>query len=262
MPTAFSASKFWPHGRYAWRHLVLGRARRSIRFCSAGPMPTARRVRRLALHPFVQRGAGAGRVRSNGESIRRAGARSLRHDRGGPSDGLEPAARRPPASPAPSASGPASRSSSSTSRARSCRPASREKFPSAARTSCTAIATIPRRTPTSFRDGYFRTGDQGVLDAQGYLTLTGRLKELINRGGEKISPLEVDAVLLAHPAVAEAVSFAAPGREIRRRGPAASRAQGGCVGRRDPGVLPRSIGRFQSSEGDSHRQGVAANGDG
>jgi acyl-CoA synthetase (AMP-forming)/AMP-acid ligase II len=51
---------------------------------------------------------------------------------------------------------------------------------------------------------------QGFLDAEGYLTLTGRLKELINRGGEKISPLEVDAALLAHPEVAEAVSFAAP----------------------------------------------------
>jgi acyl-CoA synthetase (AMP-forming)/AMP-acid ligase II len=63
---------------------------------------------------------------------------------------------------------------------------------------------------SSFCNGYFRTGDQGVLDEAGYLMLTGRLKELINRGGEKISPLEVDAVLLEHPAVAEAVTFAAP----------------------------------------------------
>jgi acyl-CoA synthetase (AMP-forming)/AMP-acid ligase II len=62
----------------------------------------------------------------------------------------------------------------------------------------------------AFTNGYFRTGDQGFLDADGYLTLTGRIKELINRGGEKISPLEVDAVLLEHPAVAEAVSFAVP----------------------------------------------------
>lgn len=59
-------------------------------------------------------------------------------------------------------------------------------------------------------DGWFRTGDQGKLDDEGYLFLTGRLKELINRGGEKISPLEVDAVLLSHPAVSEAVSFGAP----------------------------------------------------
>jgi acyl-CoA synthetase (AMP-forming)/AMP-acid ligase II len=68
----------------------------------------------------------------------------------------------------------------------------------------------PQANADAFWDGYFRTGDQGVLDENGYLMLTGRLKELINRGGEKISPLEVDAVLLEHPAVAEAVSFAAP----------------------------------------------------
>ena len=62
----------------------------------------------------------------------------------------------------------------------------------------------------SFIDGWFRTGDQGFLDADGYLTLVGRLKELINRGGEKISPREIDEVLLAHPAVAEAVCFGVP----------------------------------------------------
>ncbi|OZB19613.1 MAG: AMP-dependent synthetase [Rhodobacterales bacterium 34-62-10] len=57
---------------------------------------------------------------------------------------------------------------------------------------------------------WFRTGDQGQLDPQGYLTLTGRLKEIINRGGEKVSPLEVDGVLSAHPAVAQVVTFAVP----------------------------------------------------
>ena len=62
----------------------------------------------------------------------------------------------------------------------------------------------------SFTEGWFRTGDLGMLDKDGYLTLSGRLKELINRGGEKIAPLEVDAVLEAHPAVAEAVSFGLP----------------------------------------------------
>lgn len=65
----------------------------------------------------------------------------------------------------------------------------------------------PEANATSFTDGWFRTGDQGVLDADGYLRLTGRLKELINRGGEKISPREIDEVLLAHPSVAEAVCF-------------------------------------------------------
>ena len=58
--------------------------------------------------------------------------------------------------------------------------------------------------------GWFRTGDQGVLDAKGYLTLTGRLKEIINRGGEKISPREVDEVLMDHPSVAQVVTFAMP----------------------------------------------------
>ncbi len=57
---------------------------------------------------------------------------------------------------------------------------------------------------------WFRTGDKGALDAEGYLTLTGRLKEIINRGGEKISPLEVDGVLMDHPAVAQVVTFAIP----------------------------------------------------
>ena len=62
----------------------------------------------------------------------------------------------------------------------------------------------------AFRDGWFRTGDQGVIDQAGYLTITGRLKEIINRGGEKVAPLEVDNVLSDHPAVAQAVSFAMP----------------------------------------------------
>ena len=62
----------------------------------------------------------------------------------------------------------------------------------------------------SFRDGWFRTGDEGRLSADGYLTLTGRIKELINRGGEKISPYEIEAVLLDHPAVREAAAFGMP----------------------------------------------------
>jgi acyl carrier protein len=61
-----------------------------------------------------------------------------------------------------------------------------------------------------FTDGWFRTGDQGYIDEEGYLFLTGRLKELINRGGEKVIPREIDEVLLEHPAVAQAVAFAVP----------------------------------------------------
>ena len=62
----------------------------------------------------------------------------------------------------------------------------------------------------AFTDGWFRTGDQGYLDEEGYLFLTGRLKEIINRGGEKISPQEVDDVLIDHPAIAQVVTFAVP----------------------------------------------------
>ena len=57
---------------------------------------------------------------------------------------------------------------------------------------------------------WFRTGDQGRFDADGYLFITGRLKEMINRGGEKIAPLEVDTVLMDHPAVRQVVTFALP----------------------------------------------------
>jgi acyl-CoA synthetase (AMP-forming)/AMP-acid ligase II len=68
----------------------------------------------------------------------------------------------------------------------------------------------PAANATAFTAGWFRTGDEGRLDEEGYLFLTGRLKEQINRGGEKISPLEIDEALLRHPAVAEAVTFAIP----------------------------------------------------
>lgn len=68
----------------------------------------------------------------------------------------------------------------------------------------------PEANKSAFTNGWFRTGDQGYLDLDGYLFITGRLKEIINRGGEKISPREVDEVLMDHPAVAQAVTFAVP----------------------------------------------------
>ena len=61
---------------------------------------------------------------------------------------------------------------------------------------------------------WFRTGDQGQFDTDGYLSITGRLKEIINRGGEKISPREVDEVLMDHPAVGQAVTFAVPHKQL------------------------------------------------
>jgi len=72
----------------------------------------------------------------------------------------------------------------------------------------------PSANESAFTGGWFRTGDQGALDHEGYLRLTGRLKEIINRGGEKISPREVDEILLDHPAVAQAVTFAIPHEKL------------------------------------------------
>jgi oxalate---CoA ligase len=69
-------------------------------------------------------------------------------------------------------------------------------------------ANNPEANATAFTLGWFRTGDQGYIDDDGYVFLTGRLKEIINRGGEKISPREVDEVLLAHPQVKQALAFA------------------------------------------------------
>jgi acyl-CoA synthetase (AMP-forming)/AMP-acid ligase II len=62
----------------------------------------------------------------------------------------------------------------------------------------------------AFQNGWFRTGDQGVMDAEGYISITGRLKEIINRGGEKVSPREVDEILMDHAAVAQVVCFGMP----------------------------------------------------
>jgi acyl-CoA synthetase (AMP-forming)/AMP-acid ligase II len=68
----------------------------------------------------------------------------------------------------------------------------------------------PDANAKAFTNGWFRTGDQGMFDQDGYLMLTGRLKELIKRGGEQVSPLEVDGVLSEHPAVAQALTFSIP----------------------------------------------------
>jgi len=77
-----------------------------------------------------------------------------------------------------------------------------------------AYENNPDANEDAFADGWFRTGDQGVMDAAGYLTITGRLKEIINRGGEKISPREVDEALMDHAAVQQVVTFALPHRTL------------------------------------------------
>jgi aryl carrier-like protein len=66
---------------------------------------------------------------------------------------------------------------------------------------------LPEADSDAFLSGWFRTGDLGFIDPAGYLYLTGRLKEIINRGGEKVSPAEVDEALLEHAAVRAAATF-------------------------------------------------------
>jgi acyl-CoA synthetase (AMP-forming)/AMP-acid ligase II len=68
----------------------------------------------------------------------------------------------------------------------------------------------PKANADAFYGDWFRTGDQGTMDADGYIRITGRLKEIINRGGEKISPREVDEILMEHPAVHQCVCFGMP----------------------------------------------------
>src|SRR6202012_5705690 len=87
----------------------------------------------------------------------------------------------------------------------------------------------PDANAKAFTHGWFRTGDQGIIDTDGYLRLTGRLKELINRGGEKISPLEVDTVLMDHPAVAQVVTFAVPHNKLGEEVAAAVVLKDGAV---------------------------------
>src|SRR5581483_3196354 len=108
----------------------------------------------------------------------------------------------------------------------------------------------PEANAAAFTNGWFRTGDRGVLDADGYLTLIGRIKELINRGGEKISPLEIDAALLTHPAVAEVAAFGVPdakyGEEVHAavalRAPAtAEELQAYCRGQLADFKVPKVI---------------------
>jgi oxalate---CoA ligase len=92
----------------------------------------------------------------------------------------------------------------------------------------------PAATNEAFCDDWFRTGDQGTLDQTGYLTLQGRIKELIIRGGEKIAPREIDEVLERHPAVAEAVTFGVPHRTWGEEVAAAVVLKGdGVVGKRE-----------------------------
>ncbi len=73
-----------------------------------------------------------------------------------------------------------------------------------------AYENRPDANAEAFTDSWFRTGDQGFIDDDGYIFLTGRIKEIINRGGEKVAPREVEEVLLEHPTIEQAAVFAIP----------------------------------------------------
>jgi acyl-CoA synthetase (AMP-forming)/AMP-acid ligase II len=78
----------------------------------------------------------------------------------------------------------------------------------------TGYENNPSANAAAFTNGWFRTGDQGVMDEDRYISLTGRLKEIINRGGEKVSPREVDEILMDHPSVQQVVVFAMPHEKL------------------------------------------------
>ena len=99
----------------------------------------------------------------------------------------------------------------------------------------------PKANAEAFAHGWFHTGDQGVLDEDGYLTITGRLKEIINRGGEKVSPAEVDDVLMDHPDVRQALTFAVPHAKLGEEVAAA------IVLREGAAVTERAIRDFAAS---------------
>ena len=119
----------------------------------------------------------------------------------------------------------------------------------------------PEANASAFFDGWFRTGDQGFLDENGYLTLVGRLKELINRGGEKISPREIDEVLMTHPAVNEAVCFGVPHRMWGEEVEAVVTLKEQVSEDAAAGVLQGEVVGLQAPETDSHHRRDSAHRD-
>jgi acyl-CoA synthetase (AMP-forming)/AMP-acid ligase II len=98
-----------------------------------------------------------------------------------------------------------------------------------------------------FPGGWYRTGDLGYLDEDGYLFVTGRMREMINRGGEKIAPHEIDEVLRTHPAIAEAAAFALPDRRLGEEVAAAVVARDGA------GLTERGLRRWAAARLSPHK---------
>jgi acyl-CoA synthetase (AMP-forming)/AMP-acid ligase II len=100
----------------------------------------------------------------------------------------------------------------------------------------------------AFHNSWFRTGDEGRFDDDGHLTLLGRLKEMINVGGEKVTPAEIDEVLMQHPAVAQAIAFAVPCRTLGERVCAVVVAQGPPCEKELRGFVRERLAKFKVPE--------------
>ena len=180
------------------------------------------------------RAAGDGAARGG---VPRARDRGLRHDRGGASDGVESAAAAcAQAGLGGRRGGARGRDHGRRRPAAACRRDRGGRDPRRA-TSPAGYLANPQANATAFTDGWLRTGDQGWMDGDGYLRLTGRLKEIINRGGEKISPREVDEALAR-------ASGGGPGRHLRA---AATRSSEKKWGRRSCCATERRRRRTRSA---------------
>ena len=210
-----------------------------------------------ALHPLVlglAAAAGDGRARGD---LRLPGDRVLRHDRGGAPDGVEPAAARPAQGRQRRHRRRAGGRDHGAGRAHCSPPGETGEIVIRGPNVTAGYENNPEANAAAFAHGWFHTGDQGTLDADGYLRITGRLKEIINRGGEKISPLEVDEVLMDHPAVAQVVTFAMPHDKLGEEVAAAIVLREGSRGERarDPRFRRDAARRLQGAAQDRDPRG-------
>ena len=173
-----------------------------------------RRARTPPLHPLLVIVAAAASDGGVGGLVPLPGDRVLRHDRGDASDGVEPAPAGARARPEASARPPGRRWRSWRRTASLLAPDEIGEIVIRGPNVTAGYEANPKANAEAFAHGWFHTGDQGTMDAEGYIRITGRLKEIINRGGEKISPREVDEVLMDHPAVAQVVTFAMPHEKL------------------------------------------------
>ena len=200
----------------------------------------------------MQRRPRAGPDEADGRVFLRARAGSVRYDRGIPPDGLQ---SPPPAARKAGSVGPGTGVSITIRDERGAE----LPFLQPGEVCIDGPGVIreyennPEATAKSFFENWFRTGDQGIIDQDGYLRLTGRLKELIIRAGENIAPREIDEVLLLHPSVAEAVCFGVPhptwGEEVEAavvlRPESEPAGEAALIA-----VLPHPSGRFQVPQED------------